>query len=199
MRSSNRLDKDRSLGQTPSHRFFGDTRMTNKPLSLFLGAALAAALPLGAQAQAIDGMAAFDQLKGLAGTWSGPIGSATGPKGSIKYEVISGGSVVMEVLFPGQPHEMRSMYHLDKGDLIMTHYCSGGTQPHMRLSKTASSASKLVFDFDGGTNFDAAKDSFIHNGEIRFLPDGRIEASWTAFAKGKAAGANHFFALTREK
>ena len=87
--------------------------------------------------------------------------------------MISGGSVVMEVLFPGEPHEMRSMYHLDKGDLIMTHYCSGGTQPHMRLSKTASTPDKLVFDFDGGTNFDVNKDSFIHNGEIRFLPDGR--------------------------
>jgi hypothetical protein len=164
--------------------------------SLLLGAAL---IPAGASAQSIEGRAAFEKLKGLAGTWSGPIGAANGPKGVIRYEVISGGSVVMEVLFPGQPHEMRSMYHLDKGDLIMTHYCSGGTQPHMRLSKSASSAEKLVFDFDGGTNFDPAKDSYIHDGEIRFLPDGRMEASWTFFANGKSAGANHFFALTKEK
>jgi len=152
-----------------------------------------------ASAQAPDGRTAFEQLKGLAGKWSGPIGAANGPRGTVTYEVISGGSVVMEVLFPGEPHEMRSMYHLDKGDLIMTHYCSGGTQPHMRLSKTASTPTKLVFDYDGGTNFDPAKDSFIHDGEIRFLPDGRMEASWTFFKSGKAQGANHFFALTREK
>ena len=173
--------------------------MNRYSLSFLVAVAAIAASASPTHAQALDGKAAFAQLKGLAGTWSGPIGSPTGPKGNIKYEVISGGSVVMEVLFPGEPHEMRSMYHLDKGELIMTHYCSGGTQPHMRLSKTASTPSKLVFDFDGGTNFDPAKDSFIHNGEIEFLPDGRLQASWTAFANGKSAGANHFFALTREK
>lgn len=173
--------------------------MIKRCSSFVLAAAVAAALSSPASAQTVDGKAAFEKLKGLAGTWSGPIGSADGPKGRISYEVISGGSVVMEVLFPGEPHEMRSMYHLDKGDLMMTHYCSGGTQPRMRLSKTASTPDKLVFDFDGGTNFDLNKDSFIHNGEIRFLPDGRMEASWTAWANGKSAGANHFIALSREK
>lgn len=148
--------------------------------------------------QVMDGKAAFEKLKALKGAWSGPIGAVNGPKGKITYDVISGGSVVMEVLFPGEPHEMRSMYHLDKGELIMTHYCSGGNQPHMRLSKAASNASKLVFDFDGGTNFNPAMDSFIHDGEIRFLDDGRLEASWTFFGGGKSKGANHFFALTRE-
>jgi len=138
--------------------------MIRKSVSLALAAfiALVASFPL--QAQTLDGKAAFQKLKGLAGNWSGPIGSATGPKGTIRYEVISGGSVVMEVLFPGEPHEMRSMYHLDKADLIMTDYCSGGTQPHMRFSKTASTPDKLVFDFDGGTSFDVNKDAFIHNG-----------------------------------
>lgn len=173
--------------------------MSRNPLALIITAAMAAALAAPAPAQTIDGKAAFEKLKALSGTWSGPIGSPTGPKGRIRYEVISAGSVVMEVLFPGEPHEMRSMYHLDKGELIMTHYCSGGTQPRMRLSKTASAPEKLVFDFDGGTNFDPAKDSFIHNGEISFLPDGRLEASWTAWANGKSAGANHFIALSREK
>ena len=160
--------------------------------------ALALAAP-PAFAQTIDGKGAFEKLKGLASTWSGPIGAQNGPKGKVSYEVISGGSVVMEVLFPGEPHEMRSMYHLDKGELIMTHYCSGGTQPHMRLSKTTSSPSKLVFDFDGGTNFDPQKDSYIRDGEVRFLPDGRLEASWNFWANGKLAGANHFLALTKEK
>ncbi len=150
-------------------------------------------------AQTIDGKAALDKLKGLAGTWSGTVGTVDGPKGTIRYEIVSGGTAVMEVLFPGAPHEMRSMYHLDRGDLVMTHYCSAGNQPRMRLSKTATSASKLVFDFDGGTNFDVAKDMHIHQGEIRFLADGRIEASWTAWVGGKPAGSNHFFALTKER
>lgn len=172
--------------------------------SLFLGLLCALVLSPAASAQtsavrAIDGKAAFEKLKSLAGTWSGPVGDANGPRGKVSYEVISGGSVVMEVLFPGEPHEMRSMYHLDRDELIMTHYCSGGTQPRMRLSKTGSTASKLVFDFDGGTNFDPKTGSYIHDGEIRFLPDGRLAASWTFFANGKSAGANHFIALSKEK
>jgi len=167
-----------------------------KPSTLLLIFALSAS---SAQAQTIDGKAAFEKLKGLAGNWSGPIGKADGPKGVIRYEVISGGSVVMEILFPGAPHEMRSLYSLDKGDLILTHYCSSGNQPHMRMSKTASTADKIVFDFDGGTNFDVAKDAHIHSGEIMFLQDGRMEANWNAWAGGKPQGSNHFFALTREK
>jgi hypothetical protein len=166
--------------------------------SLFAGLSALALLPQGAPAQTIDGKAAFEKLKGLAGTWSDPDSRTAGLAGKIRYEVISGSSVVMEVQFPGAPHEMRSMYHLDKGDLVMTHYCSGGTQPHMRLSKTASTSSKLVFEFAGGTNLDVAKDSHVHEGEILFLNDGTIEASWTAWAGGKPAGSNRF-AVSREK
>ena len=170
--------------------------------SSFLSAAALLGLSLSASAQttpALDGKAAFEKLKSLAGTWTGPIGKADGPKGVIRYDVVSGGSVVMEVLFPGQPHEMRSMYSLDKGELILTHYCSAGNQPHMKMSKAASTADRIVFDFDGGTNFDVNKDMHIHSGEITFLPDGKLEANWNAWSGGKPQGSNHFFALTREK
>jgi hypothetical protein len=168
----------------------------------FLAATALLAFGSAAQAQnapTLDGKAAFEKLKGLAGTWSGPIGKADGPKGTIRYDVISAGSVVMEVLFPGEPHEMRSLYSVDKGELILTHYCSAGNQPRMRMSKSASTSNKIVFDFDGGTGFDASKDVHIHSGEITFLPDGRLEANWNAWAGGKPQGSNHFFALTKEK
>ena len=42
------------------------------------------------------------------------------------------------------------MYHLDKGDHHDPPLARAGNQPHMRLSKAASTAEKLVFDFDGG-------------------------------------------------
>jgi hypothetical protein len=165
-------------------------------ISLVLASNTSAQTPA---AKPLDGKAAFEKLKALAGTWAGPINAANGPKGVIKYEVVSGGSVVMEVLFPGQPHEMRSMYTVDKGELILTHYCSAGNQPRMRMSKTASTADKIVFDFDGGTGFDASKDMHIHSGEITFLPDGKLEANWNAWVGGKPQGSNHFFALTKEQ
>jgi len=52
--------------------------MIKRSLSFVLAAAVAAVLSSPAGAQTLDGKAAFQKLKGLAGTWSGPIGSADG-------------------------------------------------------------------------------------------------------------------------
>lgn len=168
-------------------------------------AAVVAALVLGlgvvARAQVssarLTGAQAFEKLKTLSGEWTGPVGKADGPKGRVRWESISGGTAMMETLFPGDAHEMRSVYHLDKGELMLTHYCGAGNQPRMRMSAD-STAERIAFRFDGGTNLDPAKDGHVHDGEIRFLPDGRMEAQWSFYQGGKQAGVNHFFALTRE-
>lgn len=145
----------------------------------------------------LTGAQAFEKLKTLAGEWSGPIGKADGPRGRVRWEPISGGTAMMETLFPGDAHEMRSVYHLDRGELMLTHYCGAGNQPRMRMSPE-STPDRIAFRFDGGTNLDPAKDGHVHDGEIRFLPDGRMEAQWSFFQGGKQVGVNHFFALTRD-
>ena len=43
-------------------------------------------------------------------------------------KLTAGGSAVHETLFPGQDHEMVSIYTLDGPDLVMTHYCMLGNQ-----------------------------------------------------------------------
>jgi len=82
----------------------------------------------------------------------------------VTYRLASGGSVVEETLFPGTPHEMISMYHVVDGELVLTHYCAMANQPRMRLDRKASAPERLVFAFDGGTNFDPAKDTHGHSG-----------------------------------
>ena len=94
---------------------------------------------------AIDGKRAFEVLKGLAGTWTGIAAETNGPPASIQFLVASGGTVVEEVQFPGLAHEMRSLYYLEGGNLVMTHYCGIGNQPHMRLDTARSSANELRF------------------------------------------------------
>ncbi len=49
---------------------------------------------------------------------------------------------------------MINMYHLDGDDLVLTHYCAGGNQPHMKLDRASATSGKLQFDFIGGTNLD---------------------------------------------
>ena len=79
-------------------------------------------------------------------------------------KVTAGGSAVQETLFPGQPMEMVSVYHLDKGDLVMTHYCVLGNQPRMKADPK-SPANQIHWVFAGGTNLDPAKDTHMHGGD----------------------------------
>ncbi len=149
-------------------------------------------LPRPAQADALDAKAAFERLKSLAGTWQGAAGhGAENQNASVTYRVASGGSVVQETLFPGTPHEMISMYHLADGRLVMTHYCAMGNQPRMKLDLAASTPDRLVFAFDGGTNFDPAKDGHVHSGTIEWKGD-LLHADWTVWTGGKEAGHNVF-------
>jgi hypothetical protein len=156
----------------------------------------AAILPAAAQG-AVDPRTAFERLKSLAGTWEGQAGDEkTGPSATVVYRVASGGSVVQETLFPGTPHEMISMYHLADGNLVMTHYCALGNQPRMKLDTKASSAERLVFAFDGGTNFDPTKDPHIHSGVIEIRNDA-LRNEWASWQGGKEAGRKTF--LLRRK
>lgn len=150
-----------------------------------------AALPEKASGTAIDGKAAFVQLKKLAGKWSGPTGSADGPAAQVHWTVTAGGSAVMETQFPGTPHEMVSVYHLDGDQLVLTHYCAAQNQPKMKLR--SASSNEMIFEFAGGTGFDPAKDGHIHEGAIRLKSDRAYEADWTMFQNGKAQQTMKFF------
>jgi hypothetical protein len=151
-----------------------------------------AAPPAPPPATAADPKAAFARLKGLAGAWEGKAGHGEelGPA-SVRWETTSAGTAVMETLFPGTDHEMRSVYHLDGDTLVLTHYCAMGNQPRMRLSR-ASTDRELVFDFSGGTNLNPRRDTHIHSGRIRLVGPDAIEAEWTVWGDGKQTGANRF-------
>jgi hypothetical protein len=153
---------------------------------------LAPALPAAAAAE-VDSAAAFDTLKGLAGRWTGT--AAGEPGGEVVYEVVSGGHTVMERMFPGTEHEMISMYHLEDGALVMTHYCAGGNQPKLALVAVEDGA--LVFDFAGGSNVDPAQDDHIHGARIRVGEDGTLRESWTGWSGG-AKNHDMVMQLTRD-
>jgi hypothetical protein len=160
----------------------------------FLVLAFLAGVPC--QAQAAEGRAAFDKLKQLAGDWDGAGPSKEVPRTPVRYELTSNATVVMETLFGGTDHEMRSLYYLDKGELVLTHYCGMGNQPQMRMRKSAD-PNDLAFDFDGGRNLDPAKDMHMHSARIRIVDANHIDAEWTIFQGGKSVGA-HKFSLTRK-
>ena len=125
--------------------------------------------------------AAFEKLKGLAGTWSANMIEKDGELTTVEYRVTAGGSVVMETMFAGQPHEMINMYSVDGDALIATHYCSGQNQPVLKLNAAKSTADQLVFDFlkVTGTN----TKSYINGVQLNFSKDGKVEEVWSSTEK----------------
>jgi hypothetical protein len=167
-------------------------------LSTLAAAALLAAAAAPAAAGPVEPKAAFERLKSLAGTWQGQAGHGPADQqATVVYRLASGGTVVQETLFPETPHEMISMYHLAGGQLVMTHYCAMGNQPRLKLDTAASTPERLVFAFDGGTNFDPAKDGHVHSGVVEWQGEA-LHADWTFWADGEPA--NHaVFQLRRSR
>jgi hypothetical protein len=164
-------------------------------LGLFwLSTAVASAEP----ARSGDADPRFERLKGLVGTWVGTAqhGEQSFPT-QVTYRLTGGGSAVMEILFEGTEHEMTTVYHRDGADLVLTHYCAAGNQPHMRAT-AADDAAVLRFEFAGGTNLDPAKDMHMHEGVIRWLDADHVQTAWASYQDGKPVGEARFD-LTRKK
>jgi hypothetical protein len=127
----------------------------------------------------------LERMKKLAGTWvmADDKGKPTEQVVSV-VRVTAAGSAVHETLFPGQAHEMVSVYHRDGDDLIMTHYCALGNQPRMKADPK-SPENQIQFKFDGGSNLNVAKDKHMHEGTIKFIDDDHIEWCGVAWENGK--------------
>jgi hypothetical protein len=139
--------------------------------------------------------ALIEQVKQLAGTWE-MTGEGGKPVVASVMSVGSGGSVVREVLFPGSPHEMTDMYHMDGSTLVMTHYCSMGNQPRMRA--TAGEPGVLDFKFDGVTNMTSADQTYMGEMKLVIKDKNTIRQEWTSFKNGKQEGPVTVFEMKRK-
>jgi hypothetical protein len=142
-----------------------------------LGTAVLAAAPAASPS--------FDRFKTLAGDWVAAEDGDMAKKGDLvaRYRVTGGGTAVVEDLFPGTPHEMMTVYHMDGEDLVLTHYCMGGNQPRMRARATKDS--HVAFAFDGGTNIDPRKTQHMHQATFDFVSTDEIRSEWIQHADGK--------------
>ena len=127
---------------------------------------------------------AFDKMKSLAGKWEGSaMEDGKAIPTNAHFQIISDGSVLMGWLNEGIADEMVTMFHVDGGDLMATHYCSAHNQPRMILTP-GGDPNKLVFKFKDGTNIGADAG---HMHEVTFTidaPDHHTE-DWAYLEKGK--------------
>ena len=156
-------------------------------LNLALGIGSAWAADAKAAAPNYAGYDAFAALKKLEGDWRGeaPPGQ---PPAVIRFSTEERGSVVSETFFPGTQAQMVTMYHLDGSNLVGTHYCTAGNQPHLKLnaaeSKIAgpgSSAGSYVFEYVGATNLMGNNDSHMGGYTLTVIDENHIASTYTLF------------------
>jgi hypothetical protein len=153
-------------------------------VSLSVSASTFALRPTAGQQSPQPAATAFERLKAMEGEWIDVTG-AFGVKDAVvaTYRVTGAGNTIIETFPINTPHEMTTVYHRDGSHVVLTHYCSGGTQPRMRAREIHGNI--MNFEFDGGTNIDPAKTSHMHSVRWEFISKDEIKAEWHNWAGGK--------------
>lgn len=159
--------------------------------ALFVAAVLTISAAFAAEP---DGKAAFERMKGLAGEWEGTL--KDGRTAKVSYEVISGGSAILERTWgeamPGGDN-MASVYHLDGNRLMMTHYCLAKNQPRLVAKVYDPEKGDIVFEFLDITNLSSPDAGHISGAVFHLGNDKtRFASDWTFSKAGKVAGTEKF-------
>lgn len=91
--------------------------------------------------------------RALVGTWEAPT-----PRGKTiteTFRFVASESALVET-FGSSGHETMSVYHRDRDDVVMTHYCAQGNQPRLRATSSArpvaAAGDCLTFRYVDATN-----------------------------------------------
>jgi hypothetical protein len=134
----------------------------------------------------------WEKVKSLTGDWEGYVieGDKKIPtKASVR--LTGDGSAVMHWLDRGTPHEMVTMFHMDKSDLLATHYCSAHNQPRFKAVPSGDPA-KIVFDFKDGTNIHPG-DGYMKRLVISFVDADHHDEEWGYDQGGTLMAATFHF------
>ncbi len=137
----------------------------------------------------------FEQLKSLAGRWEGtttemaPDSSKPMPIAT-EFRVTSGGSAVLETLFPGTPHEMVNIYTEEDGKLAVTHYCMMRNQPHMKMTK--STPTTIAFEVPSNDPSVAPNAAAMRALTLDITAPNQLKQTWVSYEGAKAKPASTF-------
>jgi hypothetical protein len=128
----------------------------------------------------------FNNLKTLAGSWDGAL---DGKPLHVSLRVTSMGNTLMhEITAVGRADDPITMFHLDGGRLMMTHYCDAGNQPHM-IATTSPDGKTITFDFVDATNLLSSQHGHMQHVVFTFIDADHHTELWQfAMADGKQEG-----------
>ena len=139
-----------------------------------------------ARPEALDiARAQFQRFVDLEGDWR-VVGGDHALGASHLYRTVASGSAVVETAFPGDDHEMITVFHLDGPNLVLTHYCAAGNQPHMVAE--ASEGNEISFLFVSAANLLTPEDGHMHDARFTFLNENRFTTTWSFWEGGQQSG-----------
>ncbi len=139
-----------------------------------------------------NGGAALEKMKTLIGAWKGK--DAHGNRVDVTYTLVADGTAVMESLDVGPSGEnMVTLYTLSGGNTVLTHYCSMGNQPRMKLDGSKSDENTLVYVYVDATNVKSDSDPRMHDLTLRFRDRDHFSQEWTLRIEGKNTGTVYEF------
>lgn len=139
----------------------------------------------------------LDIVKSLDGEWElVKMNGETPPEAGVStFKVASMGSSVREVMFPGSQHEMTNMYHMNGGELMVTHYCGAGNQPRMR--SVVVSPGHIEFKTESVTNLDSMDTEYMGELMLDMADKNSLKQTWRSIKAGK--GTSHMVFEFRRK
>jgi hypothetical protein len=129
-----------------------------------------------------DAASSFRRLKALVGEWQAdtPMG-----KQRLTYELIAGGTTLIERETSDKMPTMLTVYHLDGDRLILTHYCMAGNQPRMLARPFNAATNELQFKFLDATNLTSPSAGHMRNVTLRFVDDNHLNTAWQFYENGQ--------------
>ncbi len=100
------------------------------------------------------------------------------------YRTIANGTVAVETAFPGEPHEMITVFHLNGAKLVMTHYCAAGNQPYMVAEHP--SGDRVHFRFERASDLNDPKAPHMRDASYHFIDRDRVDSTWSYWEGGEA-------------
>ena len=152
----------------------------NTALAIVSFIVLMAAAPSGIlAAETSPSDAEFERLKSLVGTWE-TVEKGSKRAGVATYTLTGGGKVLMEMM-----GGMATAYHLDKGTLVLTHFCGAGNQPRMRVKTIQNEGRHFVFEMYDITNHPNPASYYSSALDVRFVEDGTVELAYRGMTAGR--------------
>ena len=128
---------------------------------------------------------AFGRFKALAGDWEAKGTDGKVPR--VSYKVVSNGTAVLEQFSEdGNPAmNMVTVYYLDHGQLVLTHYCMANNQPHMRAARFDAASGELDFEFVSAGNLASPNTGHMHTASYHFADGDHFSTRWNYVEGGK--------------